>query len=501
MKKQYLLFIILLIFPIFISAETFTYSNRKLPFLSEEIGVEKLTDPYNYFYKVDEDRNILDNAEFIIKDVNGKLKYDVSYDNEFKAYKYKRDVEEDYNNILNILPQVQKNIILGFKKYNDIIPYVQNDSDDYFEQLKSNKYISAFCYNNSLGAEQLDQNNASLDIVDDVRYDSCTINTILTLFLEETKTPKGFEKEMSYITANVRLLYNFDQETGNISNVTPSINIVNLFKYDSQIDYSNYGEIFNIFSNEENASKYMYDNTACSIAEEPYDNPIRGTDSSTFNKYKVSYLEGTVNNYRINKISSANLNDENFIAKCFAPIIVDKKGSSALTVNSYVNSKEEVNLTESSNVEIKVFLKNTGKAPSYENKVVSNVPEGVEYVAGSATDNGVYDEEKNTVTWDLDYLDASSGYIFSYEVAVTTGSKESVYVTTSSVSSEDNTTPIVSNEAKVTTPGVGGDAPEEESDEITNPGTGDERTTILVMLLIVSIGIFYYSFTKRTFKL
>ena len=185
---------------------------------------------------------------------------------------------------------------------------------------------------------------------------------------------------------------------------------------------------------------------------------------------------------------------------CGTPIIVDKKGNSALTVNSYVNSKEEVNLTESSNVEIKVFLKNSGKAPSYENKVVSNVPEGVEYVAGSATDNGVYDEEKNTVTWDLDYLDASSGYIFSYEVAVTTGSKESVYVTTSSVSSDDNETPIVSNEAKVTTPGVGGDAPEEE-EEITNPGTGVSYPIILMLVLLLGSALTLIFTSKKKIDL
>ena len=491
MKKQHILFILLLVLPIFIYAKT-EYSFKVAAF-NPKASEEKLRDPYNYFYKVDENKNILDNAEFIIRDANGKLKYDVTYDNDSKSYKYLNTVEEDYDKIINLLPQTQKDIILGFKKYSDILPYspIMDESHDTYEFLKNNNYIESFCYNNSIS-----------DIVDDVRYNSCFINTIFPLFLEEIKTPKGYEKEMSFINSMINIIFEFDQDTGYISSIKPSIKLYLPIKYDDKIDYSNYDELYNLFSNidESNideSNKYVYDRITCNLAEEKEED----VSSTNFSKYKVSYLKDTANNYRINKISTINLDDESFSAKCFAPIIVDKKGSSALTVNSYVNSKEEINLTESSNVEIKVFLKNSGKAPSYENKVVSNVPEGVEYVAGSATDNGVYDEEKNTVTWDLDYLDASSGYIFSYEVAVTTGSKESVYVTTSSVSSEENETPIVSNEAKVTTPGVGGDAPEEENEEIINPKTGVSYPIMLMLVLLLGSALTLIFTSKKKIDL
>ena len=181
---------------------------------------------------------------------------------------------------------------------------------------------------------------------------------------------------------------------------------------------------------------------------------------------------------------------------CDTVIVVDKKGTSNLSISSYVNSEEEIDIEETSTVQIKVHLKNDGKAPSYDNVIVSKVPAGVEYVSGSATDNGVYSEEEKTVTWNFAYLDAKDGYMFAYDVVVPTGSKSSVYVTTSSVSAEDTNTPIESNEARVLTPGAGGN-----DEEIVNPKTGDIRDTILVILLLISIGILSYSISTKSFKL
>ena len=55
MKKRYLLFILLLILPVFISAETLSLA----------------PDPnqiyYDYFYKMDEENSIISDAEFVLR--------------------------------------------------------------------------------------------------------------------------------------------------------------------------------------------------------------------------------------------------------------------------------------------------------------------------------------------------------------------------------------------------------------------------------------------------
>ena len=464
MKKQYLLFILLLIFPIFVNA-------GYCP-----------TCGYNYFYKMDEEENIIDNAEFVIRDFNNDVKYDVSYDKNLKAYKYAEYVEQDYQKSLSLLLAKEKNIISNLNKKDDFIPYIITDNSEAVEQKeKSPNEMDVYCNWSPTSDSESVGLPKNAEIESAKLPDYCNVSVSTFMILEETKTPKGFEKEKAVIFPTVKIYYEFDNESGLVNNKMSMIQFSKGFiKYDDNINYSDLN-IIESFT-EEYIDSVLYDRVKCDIPVEFPTCPGPGCEQASL----ANGLAMSESHMREIKLSE---NDSNFEPECDTPIIVDKKGSSALSVNSYVNSKEEVNLTESSNVEIKVFLKNTGKAPSYENKVVSKVPEGVEYVAGSATDNGVYDEEKNTVTWDLDYLDASSGYIFSYEVAVTTGSKESVYVTTSSVSSEDNTTPIVSNEAKVTTPGVGGDAPEEE-EEITNPKTGDDLNFALILgLLIGSIAL------------
>ena len=489
MKKQYLLFILLLIFPIFISAKTgYDVKAVALSPKPKFDAVEEVIKQYNYFYKMDEENNIISDAEFVLRDLNGNVKYNVDYDDNYRAYKYVNHDQDDYEKLFKIIPSNVKDIISNFNKMEDFTPYINTvqarSTIKNFESMyvDCDNYYDADMKNSDIENEYPVKKLESL-----YTYSKCYVRVPIVMFLEETKTPKGYEKETAVLPTIVSFNYEFNQETREISNKYAYYTTYNdfkyeteeytnyrlfgLYKYDNTLDYNNIESVYNAFVNYDISMKYVH------------------TDLCVVEKvYKAEFKNSSINNYQVKKLGSTN-ND--FKPLCGTPIIVDKKGNSALTVNSYVNSKEEVNLTESSNVEIKVFLKNSGKAPSYENKVVSKVPEGVEYVAGSATDNGVYDEEKNTVTWDLDYLDASSGYIFSYEVAVTTGSKESVYVTTSSVSSDDNETPIVSNEAKVTTPGVGGDAPEEESEEIVNPKTGDERSFVIILgLLIGSIVLF-----------
>ena len=470
MKNKYILLIILLIFPIFIFAETdkIEFFNKKI----ENISIYSNETQYNYFYKVDEDGNIIDNAEFILRDKDEKLKYDVLYDNSFKAYKYLSYIEEDYQKLLSILPSNVKDIVSNFKKEEDFLPYIK--TFDYQSTISNFENIKVECI------EKLDDVvNFTTSVTESKNYSSCQVRVPTVLFLEEVVTPKGYEKETAVLPAIVYFIYDFDQETKEVENIFSGIETYidgvvfeRLYKYDNTLDYDNIESVYNAFINYDDSMQYK--KTRCE-------------------EVKMSNTIGNNTFYNIKKLASDELE---LVKLACTPIIVDKKGKSNISINSYVNSKEEINITESSNVEIKVFLKNSGKAPSYENKVVSNVPEGVEYVVeyvdGSATDDGVYDSEKKTVTWDLDYLDANSGYMFSYNVSVSTGNKESVYVVTSSVSNEENTESIVSNGARVTTPGMGSN----DTEEVVNPKTGVSYP-IMLMLVLLLISALTLIFTSK----
>ena len=479
MKKQEIFFLLLLlVFPILIFAETdkIEFYKNKAQNVGESIG----TNYYYYFYKSDEEGNNIINAKFILRDKEGIIKYDVLYDEDYKAYGYVRSFEYDYQKLLNVLPLNVEDVVSSFRKMEDFIPYINSQSEK--SSIKNFDNMNVRCI--STENDSISKNNNLVVPTDKfLNYSYCRVYVPTVMFLEEVVTPKGYEKETAVLPAIIGFIYDFDQETGEIINTDSGINtFINfptspiyfdeneydikferLYKYDNTLDYDDIESVYNAFINYDDSMKYK---------------------KSRCEEVKMSNTLGNNTLYNIKRLASDGL--ELAELQC-TPIIVDKKGKSNVSINSYVNSKEEINITENSNVEIKVFLKNSGKAPSYENKVVSNVPEGVEYVDGSATDDGVYDNEKKTVTWDLDYLDANSGYMFSYNVSVSTGNRESVYVVTSSVSNEENTESIVSNEARVTTPGMGSN----DTEEVVNPKTGDERRFVIILgLLIGSIVLF-----------
>ena len=81
---------------------------------------------YGYFYKRDEQGNNINNAEFILRNNDSKLTYDVSYDNSEKAYKFGLIIEDDYNKLINYIPNDVKELLSSFSKMEDFTPYIPN---------------------------------------------------------------------------------------------------------------------------------------------------------------------------------------------------------------------------------------------------------------------------------------------------------------------------------------------------------------------------------------
>ena len=469
-RKLLIVFIILFMFPMFVNAFD--------------------VDNYKYFYKKDEQGNYISNAEFIVRNLDGSIKQTVTYDSNYKAYRYDNFFEEDFDKSMKLLPTNIKNIINSFNNVDDVVPYInQVQSRGTISDFKEMEVLCEMHTSPSppdvLKSDVLGTEYKAKKMVYSNVYNHCNIYVPIVMFVEETKTPKGFEKETSAIASFLFYEYDFDDESGNILDKKVSItlsgpshykdenneeiSLEDMYKYDDNLNYSNIENVYNTFLNYGLDMKYP--KTTCNNAK---------------SSPKVK-KQSTIDNYSIKKLGGTE-----FTELSCTPIIVDKRGTSSLNISSYVNNEEEMALKETSTVTIKVFLKNDGKAPSYDNVVVSNVPKGVEYVEDSATDNGVYNEESKTVTWNLDYLDSEKGYTFTYDVIVPKGQSSSVYVTTSSVSAGDNETPIESNEARVTTPGTG---------NIVNPKTGDTRSSIIVVLLIISFSALYYSFTKKSLSI
>ena len=139
---------------------------------------------------------------------------------------------------------------------------------------------------------------------------------------------------------------------------------------------------------------------------------------------------------------------------------------------------------------ISILLHNIRLSISSTNNVItSRIPEGFEYVEGSASDSGVYLESTNSVRWNIDEIGVESTKELTYKVSVS----EDVDLTQSYISSatisSDDVEEMESNETMVTLQG-----------EIENPKTGDARNVLILFALSVAGLIVYYIQDKKVLR-
>ena len=443
---------------------------------------------YSYFIKQDEDGNLVPDAKFEQRSLNGNVVIELEpfFVDDMQAlpidnssvpntlvsppgrYKYIAGIY-DKDMILNLLTSEQKEILNNIKTYNDFLRYKEALNKNYYEYmcdgkeeaintLKNNKGI--FAYEDS-GVAEASKSIPNVSLGDDgelgqvfPKYIGYTI--ITNMIIEEVKMPVGLQKSYIVVPMEVRLRYVISEDGTLVfdEDYCYAKQYMNLLKYDSSINYNKIEEVINKMDN-----TYVYE-TTCDY-----------TKNITYFAYTCNIGPG---DFILNQSPSTN-----YACPYGGATIIDKKGAPSLKISTYVDGKQKLSTKKDTTAVISVKLENNGTAGSYNNKIVSRVPKNLVYVDDKEINKyGVYNREDGTVTWNLEYLDSLDAAMFSYRVSIpSTADISVVYTSTATVESMDTSTPIVSDAAEI------------DLADVVNPKTGDTRALYIFTSLIIAITV------------
>ena len=159
-------------------------------------------------------------------------------------------------------------------------------------------------------------------------------------------------------------------------------------------------------------------------------------------------------------------------------MIVNYKGETSLSIRSLINDDESTSVGINSKVTYKVLVQNNGTITSNNNVVTSVIPKDLVYISNSVSDGGVYNKKNNTITWNIDSINPGEQESLTYRLSMPTeGDLTKVYKLSSSVKNSDKEL-IDSNKVSISL------------ENLENPQTGDDRTYIVMIALIVSSFVF-----------
>ena len=479
-------------------------------------ALEETDQGYDVFIKTDDKGNIVEDAIFVQKRLDGTI---LITDPGFSENKYTGAPLENgmypflaYSNdkelSLSLLTAEQKEVFNHMNTLDDYnsfvasIPNLPSDAcinkNEYTNYLVKSKGITSHISTLILPGGGDDVFNGVVSLPK--KYNTSKVSTIAQsnnatnilfsvnsyMIIEEVKVPYKLEKETIVVPIKIFLNYSIKEDNSLeltsadynlIDYIDPSNNAVMPFtKYRDNIDYNKVSDVFSkttdsdLYSNTCNAV-----NSYCSFFQ------TNGLDSG-------SHFRGNVPS-----VGGGN------VFTCY-PAVVDKTSEEDITkkasVESFVDGKQSVHTQKNSVVTITVKVTNTAKTPLYDNVIVSSIPSGFEYVNNSAIKNGVYNSTNNTISWDLDYLDASDSELFSYELRVPSDADISkVYKTSATLTTRGIDTPIVSDDAQV-------DLGDNTSnvDNVTNPKTGSFSQVILIIIALLATMSSIILLNKKSIK-
>ena len=126
------------------------------------------------------------------------------------------------------------------------------------------------------------------------------------------------------------------------------------------------------------------------------------------------------------------------------------------------------------------------------------LPKGLNYVEGSASNEGVYDKDINTITWDKDFIDENEEIEYTFDVTVIDTSKK--YKVKASIINGDMEEEINSNDVEITVDNIANS--NLKNSIIVNVGNTFKSTTggILIIcgvLIISGLSFLLYCQVKR----
>ena len=461
--------------------------------------------PTGVFIKTDEQGNYINDAEFKIHSVNGNVEYEVWKTTEPLAievppaqdmstrkletvgtitnngqYEFFATGESNYNEIISILGTEEKQILEDLKIPSKLNLYGTAFYDTHYAseyakvQVTRGIDFTKHRCNQAFQSSNIKDYKIKKMATNESCYNYLDITVPVIMILEETKAPTGLKKEKAILLYKYHMDYVFDENDNYLrtENVYYTV-FYKMYKYNYDLNYSNILDLLRrliLLTNDEE----LYFKNDCGdyyhgliLAEESENFVQTPTPTSSIKEYKASKMN--------------NLQCSNY------PVIIDHENGAVLTISSYVNNGGSTKAAKGSKLNYKVVVRNEGTTSSTNNVITSKIPEGFEYVEGSASDNGVYLESANAIRWNIDEIGVESTKELTYKVSVSEDvDLTQAYISSATISNDGNDV-IESNETRVILEGV-----------ITNPKTGDINKIIILFVLCVAGLILYYVLDHRT---
>lgn len=284
----------------------------------------------------------------------------------------------------------------------------------------------------------------------------CDVYENFPVILEETKAPSGYIKEKRILIGYLSLYYDFE---GN------------------EITYS---------------GTDLYISTEAYLYEQDLINTKTFTEDLFSGKYD-SLIKTTEPESRI----ELKRTDESTVQFDIDPVeanplvIVNKKGTIDLSLQSYVNKKQNILTTNNKKIRYSLIIQNNGTATSTENIVKSNLPKGFEYVEGSASHLGEYNKKDHKVEWRIGELNAEETLELTYDAIIPNAADPKLeYIGTATINSREVPTEINAKETIVNL--------EEPETILKNPQTGNFINFIILAIVgIVGLGVYTTTYQNK----
>ncbi len=251
---------------------------------------------------------------------------------------------------------------------------------------------------------------------------SIVIDFLIPLKIVEKRAPVGYKRDEMIVLANVSLIFNYKDRDENIDN--------------KQIIITSTGNTF-----------YKYDKS-------------------------INYEQYIVNN---------NLSELMQNYPSYDKFIPNEKGSIELKIDNKIENTYKYETKSNNRVNYKIIFSNDGTASSGNNEIKIVIPEELEVIEDTISDNGILNSEKNEIYWNIDYIDSNSKKELSFDIFIPTRAKGE-YKLYSSIHNGE-----IDVNARETTLKINEELSVPDTLKNPNTGTGISLIIITIILFVSSI--------------
>ena len=377
-----------------------------------------------FFIKVNEKYKIISDEEYTICNAVTKECSEIkSTIGEYGEHKFHTVYRSDMNN----LEKLKFNILLS----DSIISEIEslNNLDD-LEQYKSHPEIFEI-------SESTSNRNISMKFY-------------FPVLIKQTKALPGYTTTDILYRGQARLGYKYDANN-NFTSKTIAIDVIN-----ELLDYNNNTPI---------KMDSLLDLAPYSKKDMQHDKTCFNTDDS--GTIIINDQSMCTESVSLEFVSSSYR---------YIPFFVSRKRKVLLEIDNTVNGVKRFDASIEKTLNYEITVKNTGEAPSDNNTIITYIPGEVVVEENSIKDNGVYNKDKQTITWTLGTLNINETKTFTYKGIAPEKFTEKELVGYSTVKSDDVKTVVASNNTLVVI-----DGKTLENGLITqNPDTGNHNLNIMI---------------------